>query len=182
MPVHETLTSDWQHKVFEIDFSDYLEVEPGQWAPRSIRIEAKDSFTCEYQFQLVDGKHWMLKEVVSWFKPEDKSRGVVEDVRIDGGRELLDNALQQVAAARALFGGAGQSDRKVDVNAVPFVLGRAIHVGPYEIHVTMRDERTVGVSASTNDPSAMGIVPVCFLDEKQNPLFTPRSRLRRMTA
>ena len=126
VPIHETLTSDWQQKVFEIDFADYVEVEPGQWAPRSIRIEAKDSFTCEYQFQLVAGKHWMLKEVVSWFKPEDKSRGVVEDVQIDGSRELLDDALRQVRAARTLFGGAGEIDRKVDVAAVPFVLGRAI--------------------------------------------------------
>ena len=61
--------------------------------------------------------------MVSWFKPEDKSRGVVEDVRIDGSRELLDDALRQVRAARALFGGAGEIDRKVDVVAVPFVLG-----------------------------------------------------------
>lgn len=74
MPVHETLTSLGDGKVFEIDFSDYIEVEPGQWAPRSIRIESKDYFTCEYQFQLVAGVHWMLQEVVSWFKPEEKSR------------------------------------------------------------------------------------------------------------
>ena len=53
------------------------------------------------------------------------------------------------------------------------MLGRAIHVGPYEIRVTMKDERTVGVSASTNDPSAAGIVPLCFLDEKHRPLFAP---------
>ena len=62
--------------------------------PRLIRIESKDYFTCEYRFQLVGGKHWMLKEVVSWFKPEEKSRGVIEDVRIDGGREQLDDALR----------------------------------------------------------------------------------------
>ena len=162
VPVHETMTSHWQQKVFEIDFADYVEVEPGQWAPRSIRIEAKDTFTCEYQFQLVAGKHWMLKEVVSWFKPENKSRGVVEDVRINGDRELLDDALRQVSAARALFGGAGDIDHKVDVLAVPFVLGRAMRIGPYEVRVTMRDERTVSVSASTNDPSAAASFAAVF--------------------
>ena len=31
---------------------------------------------------------------------------MIEDVRIDGGRELLDDALRQVEAARTLFGGA----------------------------------------------------------------------------
>ena len=80
VPVHETLTSLGDGKVFEIDFSDYIEVEPGQWAPRSIRIESKDYFTCEYRFELVAGTHWMLEEVVSRFKPQEKSRGVIEDV------------------------------------------------------------------------------------------------------
>ena len=116
-----------------------MEVEPGQWAPRSIRIESKDDFTCEYRFQLVAGKHWMLKEVVSWFKPEEKSRGVIEDVRIDGDREPLDDALRQVQAARALFGGAGEPDRRVNVATVPFVLGRATRLGPYEVRVAMQD-------------------------------------------
>jgi beta-lactamase regulating signal transducer with metallopeptidase domain len=178
IPLHETLTSDWQQKVFEIDFADYVEVEPGQWAPRTIRIEAKDSFTCEYQFQLVGGKHWMLKEVVSWFKPDDKSRGMVEDVRLGGSRELLDDALRQVGAARTLFGGAGEIDRKVDVAVVPFVLGRAIRVGPYEIRVTTQDERAVSISALTNDPTAARTVPLCFLDERHRPLFAPAITLQ----
>src|SRR4051794_29458789 len=78
VPVHETLTSSWDGKVFEIDFADYIEVETGQWAPLSIRVESKDYFTCEYRFQVVGGKHWLLKEVVSWFKLGEKSRGVIE--------------------------------------------------------------------------------------------------------
>jgi beta-lactamase regulating signal transducer with metallopeptidase domain len=173
VPVHETLTSSWEQKVFEIDFVDYIEVEPSQWAPRSIRIEAKDYFTCEYHFQLVAGNHWMLKEVVSWFKPEEKSHGVVENVEIDGGRELLDDALRQVGEARALFGGVGEPDRQVGVVAVPFALGRAIQIGPYEVRVTVRDEHSVNVWVSTNDRSAPATVPVCFLDEKHRSLFAP---------
>jgi hypothetical protein len=120
VPVHETLTSSGDGKVFEIDFSDCLQVEPGQWAPPLIRIESKDYFTCEYRFQLIAGRHWMLQEVVSWFKPEEKSRGVIEDVRIDGGTEQLDDALRQVQSARALFGGAGEPDLRVNVATVPF--------------------------------------------------------------
>ena len=42
VPIHETLASSWEGRTFEIDFADYVEVEPGQWAPRSIRIESKD--------------------------------------------------------------------------------------------------------------------------------------------
>ncbi len=173
VPIHETLTGVRDRKVFEIDFADYVEVEPGQWAPRSIRVEAKGDFTCEYQFQLVAGKYWMLKEVVSWFKPEEKSRGVIEDVRINGGRELLDDALRQVGATRTLFDGVGEPDRKVDVAAVSFALGRPVRVGPYEIRVTMQDEQTVSISASTNDASAPGVVALCFMDEKDRPVFAP---------
>ena len=114
----------------------------------------------------------MLKEVVSWFKPEEKSRGVVEDVRIDGDRAQLDDTLRQVEATRALFGGEGEPERRVDVATVPFVLG-ARRLGPYEVRVTMQDDRTVAVSASTNDRTAPGTVPVCFLDEKGRLLFAP---------
>ena len=54
--------------------------------------------------------HWMLEEVVSWFKPEEKSRGVIEDVRTDGGRAQLDDALHQFqTGAEPLFGGARRS-------------------------------------------------------------------------
>ncbi len=173
VPVHETLTSFRDPKIVEIDFADYVEVEPGQWAPRSIRIESKNYFTCEYQFQLVAGKHWMLKEVVSWFNPEVKSRGVVEDVRIDGSRELLDDSLRQVKAARTLFGGAGEPEQRVGVVAVPFALGRSTRIGSYEVRVTMQDEHSVAISVSTNDPTAPGTVPCCFLDEKHRPLFAP---------
>lgn len=166
VPLHETLESEREKQSFEIDFGDYVEVEPGEWAPRSIRIEAKDYFTCEYRFQLVSKTHWMLKEVVSWFKAEDKSRGVIENVRVDDGRESLQDSQRQVDATRALFGGAGESDRRLEVASVPFVLGGTMKSGPYEIQVTLADARTVDVSATTNDPAAPADVPVGFLGEK----------------
>ena len=177
VPVHETLTSSWDGQVFEIDFSDHVQVEPGQWAPLSIHIESKDYFTCQYRFQVVAGRHWMLKDVVSWFKPEDKSRGVIEDVRINGDRKLLDEALGQVQATRTLFGGAGEPELRVNVASVPFVLGRATRLGPYEVRVTMQETSSVDVAASTTDRSASGTVPVCFLDEKGRLLFAPSMAL-----
>jgi hypothetical protein len=185
VPIHERFESARDKRTFEIDFGDYVEAEPGQWAPRSIRIESKDYFTCEYRFRLVAGTHWMLEEVLSWFKPEDKSRGVVEDVQVDGNREPLDDALRQVESTRVLFGGAGEPDRRVDVATVPFVLGRAIRSGPYELRVTLAENRTVVVSATTSDPAAPGVVPLGFLDDKQRPLFAasialePRDGARR---
>jgi hypothetical protein len=172
-PLHETLVSAWDKQTFEIDFGDHVEVEPGQWAPRSIRIDAKNYFTCEYRFQLVAGTHWMLAEVVSWFKPDEKSRGVVEDVRPGGGQALLGEGLGQVEATRALFGGGGgdEPDQQVRVATVPFALGRTLRSGPYEIRVAMADRWTVAVSAATSDPAAPDALPLCFLDEKQRPLF-----------
>ena len=159
VPLHETLTSTWQDRAFDIDFEDYVEVEPGQWAPLSIRIESKDYFTCHYRFQIVAGKHWMLKDVVSWFKPEDKSRGLIEDVRIDGDRTRLDEALRQVEATRKLFGGSDHEPRQqVNVATVPFVLGMPMPLGPYDVRVDdERPRRTVAVSASTADRSAWRI-------------------------
>jgi hypothetical protein len=176
--VHEVLVNWSDGRAFEVDFADYLEVEPGQWAPLSIRIESKDYFVCEYRFQLVAGKHWMLKEVVSWFKPEEKSRGVIEDVRVDGDRSLLDDAMRQVRATRALFGGEGEPDLRVNVATVPFALGRATRLGPYEVHVAMQDDYTVALSASTANQDAPGTVPVCFLDERGRLLFAPSVTLK----
>ena len=54
-----------------------------------MRIESPGYFTCEYRFQLVAGRHWLLSEVVSWFDPANKSRGAVENVQVNGGGEIL---------------------------------------------------------------------------------------------
>ncbi|WP_435008442.1 M56 family metallopeptidase [Tundrisphaera lichenicola] len=172
IPIHETLTSS-RDGTFEIDFGDPIEVAPGQWAPRTIRIESPGKFTCEYRFQIVNETHWMLAEVTSWFDPKDRSRGVVEDLRIDGDRALLDDTLRQVEASRALFGGAGEPDRRVEIATVPFALGRSMRAGPYEIRVTTPEMRSVAVSVSTDDPDAPGTVPLGFLNARGRLLFAP---------
>jgi hypothetical protein len=177
VPLHATLTSDRDERRFEIDFSDYIELEPGQWAPLAIRIESKDYFTCEYRFQIVRGKHWLLKDVVSWFKPDGKSRGVIDDVRVNANREQLDDALRQVAATKSLFSGALRSEAQVKVAAVPFVLGRAMQLGKCQVLVTMQPDDSVGVAVSTADRNALDTVSVCFLNERGRLLFAPSIKL-----
>ena len=59
---------------------------------------------------------------------------------------------------------------------VPFVLGRTMKIGPYEVRVGMDNRYTVIVSASTTDPNAPGTVPLGFLDDKHRLLFGRRSR------
>lgn len=177
VPLHETLESVRDHRVFEIDFGDYVEAEPGQWAPRSIRIESKDYFTCEYRFKLVAGTHWMLDELVSWFKPNEKSRGVIENVRLDRGEELRDDARRQVDATRKLFGQAGEPDRRINVATAPFVLGEAMRSGPYQIKVSIDGTHNVAVSASSNDAAAADVVPVVFLDDEQRLVFAAPIKL-----
>jgi len=171
--LHETLTSSRDGKTFEIGFGDYVEVEPGQWAPLSIHIEAKDYFTCDYRFQLVAGRHWMLKEVVSWFENDNKSRGTVEKVAIDGDRTLLDEALKQVETSRRLFSGAGESSQQMSVATVPFALGKPIRIGPYELVVSVKSLWQVVVSVITKDQRAAANVPLVFLDAENRPLLAP---------
>jgi beta-lactamase regulating signal transducer with metallopeptidase domain len=171
IPIRETLVSSRDQQTFEIDFGDYVEVEANQWAPRSIRIESKDYFRCEYHFQVVAGTHWMLEDIVSWFKPDEKSKGVVEDVRVNGGQELLDEALQQVEATRIQFGGALQPNQRINVATVPFALGRPLHSESYEFFVTLSDGNDVVVSARANDLKLPQSVPLCFLDARGRLLF-----------
>ncbi|MCA9049138.1 MAG: HEAT repeat domain-containing protein [Planctomycetaceae bacterium] len=102
VPLHESIVTGRDHD-FEIDYLKWKEVEPGQWVPMEIRVESKDYFTCEMQFQLAHDRHWMLKEVTSWFDPADKSRGVVSDVQIDQPSEYWNHAKVQLDATLTLF-------------------------------------------------------------------------------
>lgn len=173
VPMHETLLSTYQDKVFEIDYGDYVEVEPGQWAPRSIRVESPGYFHCDYQFQLIGGTHWLLAEVTSWFDAQDKSRGVVEDVQVNGNRELLDETLEQVSAAQNLFGNVGEATQAVDVATLTFRLGEDIQAGPYKLHFTVSDRRSVVVSVEADQANRALNVPLCVLDEQRRVLFAP---------
>jgi|GEM_PF-4053209 len=172
VPLHETLTSA-SNGAFEIDFGDYVELTPGEWAPRSIRVENRGHFTCEYRFQVVAGTHWMLDEVVSWFDPKDKSRGVVQAVEVNGQAGLLKEALNQVKAARTLFDGDGEPRGRVALNTTPFALGHLMDVGPYAVRVTTPDPRQVAIDVSTRDPNASGTIPLGFLNEQGQLLFAP---------
>ena len=68
-----------------------------------------------------------------------------------------------------IFGGGGEPELRVNVATVPFVLGRAMRIDPYEVRVTMHDEYSVAVTASTSDRNVSATVSVCFLDEKESP-------------
>lgn len=175
VPLHDTLTSG--DKTFEIDFLDYVEPAPGQWAPLFIRIESPGYFTCEYRFQIVAGRHWMLKEVVSWFDPANKSRGVIEEIRLNAGRELLEESLAQADAARKLFAGEGEPRDRVTLPAAPFRLGEEIAEGPYRLRFTWPERHRVAIDVSTSDLGAPSRFPVCIFDEHGAVLFAPTVEL-----
>lgn len=127
IPLHETLNAK-DGKVFEIDYTDYKEVTPGQWAPLKIRIACKNYFTCEYTFQLAGGKHWLLKESVSWFKDNNKSRGEILDLRINEPSRLKEEALAQIAEAKDLLSATGGAKGKMEVAVYPFSIGKKIPI------------------------------------------------------
>jgi len=170
VPIHETLHGGRNERTFEIDFSDYVEVTPERWAPLSIRVESNDSFTSDYRFQLVEGKHWLLKDVVSWFDPDDKSRGVVEDVRVNQPSASFQQAMDQIEASRQLFGEKRTERTKRSVVAVPFALGRRLQVGPYSVLFAFADRLNVEVNIEARDKAA-DVVPLLLLDEQDRALF-----------
>jgi hypothetical protein len=102
---------------------------------------------------------------------------VIEDVGVNGNREQLDDALGQVAATKSLFSGALRSEAQVNVAAVPFVLGRTMRLGTYQVLVTMQPDNSVGVAVSTADRNALDTVSVCFLDERGRLLFASSIKL-----
>lgn len=182
VPLHETLVSSRDNKRFEIDFGDYREVEPDQWAPLSIRIESPDYFTCELKFQLIEDRHWLLSEVQSWFDPENKSRGVVEDVRVNQPSELRDAALEQIEAARAVFGDTDDTvSQTVEVPAHPFVLGRKIELERLDVLFTIGRggdlvARCVNNEARDSRDAPLDAVTVLVLDGENRLLSAARSK------
>jgi len=142
IPLHETLTAG-DGKAFEIEFSDWTEVTSGQWAPLAISITCRDYFTCEYKFQLAGEKHWKLKEAVSWFQPEDKSRGEILDVRVNQPSPLRDEAMAQIEHTNDLFDAESGDEGNVAVAVYPFRIGKKILVmadsGHTESRTIVRD-------------------------------------------
>lgn len=126
VPLHESFMSGT--KAFEIDYRDYVEITPGQWAPLRIEVWARDYFTCQYNFQLVGDRHWMLKDVISWFDAEAESRGEILDVRINEPSTLREQALAQVKATRQLLATPSQTGSSIEVVSYPFRVGKWIPV------------------------------------------------------
>jgi len=170
LPIHETLVNGKRDRTYEIDFSDYVEVEPGNWAPRSIDIEAKGYFNAEYRFQIVSGKHWILKEITSWFDPAVKSRGVLENLRLNQPSDLHAAAMQQVESSRQLFGGA-PARQKLTVKTFPIVFGQRTKVGPYRVMLTLTGPWMTSAKVEAQDESVAGDFPMVLLDENGRPLF-----------
>lgn len=63
IPLAETLHTK-EGGTIEIAFRSWREVEAGQWAPLEIALESQGSFRCLMSFQLVDGKQWMMRQMV----------------------------------------------------------------------------------------------------------------------
>lgn len=178
--LHETLVSS--KYTFEIDFNDYQEVAPGQWAPLAMRIESPGYFTCEYRFQLVQGRHWMLRDVVSWFNPEDKSRGFVRDILLNGPRgSLLKEGREQVERSRKLFSSNGEPQGRARLSLVPLRLGEVMRAGPIDVRITMPDLLHLEIHASTSDLGASRI-PVAVFDDRQRQLFAATIELTKNEA
>ena len=130
VPVHETLTSTGSRR-----FSRSISVITSRSSRASGRRERSESRRRIRSLASISSSsspaNTGCSRNVSWFKPENKSRGVVEDVRLDGSRELLDDALRQVGGRDRRFSVArAEIDRKVDVVAVPLCLAARSMSGP----------------------------------------------------
>jgi hypothetical protein len=128
VPVHETFVSEKEQRTWEIDFRDYREVAPGQWAPFSIEIASGDYFTCIYRFQMLEGKHWMMQDMVSWFTPENKSPGEILDITVNGSSILEKNAMTQIGNAKNILGKNKPPSENIAMPCYPFHIGDRIEV------------------------------------------------------
>jgi HEAT repeat protein len=186
VPVHETLVTSGGERRFEIDFGDYAEVADanGQLAPKTIDIVAADYFTCRYEFQLLDERHWLLKTAESWFDPAEKARGVVADVRIDEPSELAEAAQQQVSAYRDVFespaDAAEASAATRPVQTLPFRLGHPVAIGPARVVFTLAANEHLMLQCSA-PAEANGLAPgdevrVVLLDDADRVLHATAAK------
>lgn len=174
VPVHETLVARGGERRFEIDFDEYATVDGanGQLVPLKIDIVAADYFTCKYEFQLVDGRHWLLKSAESWFDPALKARSIVGDVRVDALSELTEAAAQQVAAYRDVFESPGNTADAAmatrTVQTLPFRLGWPVTIGAAEVVFTLNsaEQLLLRCTADAGEVDAGQPVTVLLLDNE----------------
>lgn len=170
VPLHETFVSSDGDRRFDIDYLDYTPLESDvsdALVPLRIELMCADHFICKYQFQLIDGQHWLLDNVVSWFSPDDKSRGVVEDVRVDEPSQLAEDAQQQLDAYRELFEEETPTSDTIAVDALPFQLGHPVQIRAAELVFTF-DGRENLILRCTADDDAWSVgnaVNVLLLDK-----------------
>lgn len=128
IPIHETFVSEKEQRTYEIDFRDYQEVAQGQWAPFTIEITAKDYFTCIYRFRMIEETHWMMKDMVSWFTPENKSPGEIRDISVNGSSLLQKEAMIQIDKAQKLLEKNEPPSENITIACYPFLIGQKIEV------------------------------------------------------
>lgn len=166
VPIHETIIS--RDRVFEIDYLDWYELAPAQWVPQRINISSKDYFVCEYQFQLVGpGKHWMLKELTSWFEPTNKSRATIQDVRINEDSELGASAVQQIKATQDIYGQKKGGSVAETKEAFALKLGQWLDIGTCRVMLTLADLASFEIQVIA-DQSDTDAVPILLLDSQGN--------------
>lgn len=174
VPLHETLVTDRDDRRFEIDFDDYRWVgaRDEQCVPLQIKISAANYFTSRYEFQLVDGRHWLLQTVESWFDPAEKSRGVVTNVKLNDSSPLAEEAERQIAAYREVFetpaaGNEGEP-ATITVETLPFELGRPLQIGPAAVVFTLGEKSRLlaRCTAPAGAVEAGQSVNVLLLDDK----------------
>lgn len=173
VPIHETIRGS-RDRVFEIDYRDWKEVSSGQWIPMSIRIESDDYFACEYRFQLIENRHWMLKEVTSWFDPDNKSRGVVVDVKADEPSMLWDDAQRQISRTKELFAVTEEADaqfevKQAELKSTRIEFGRWTKLDGLDLILTVSSPLGLAIKVRTQPSPATELLPVL--------LFDPRGRM-----
>jgi len=128
IPLHETLVTNKNERVFEIDFKNWVNTGIKAWAPLRIEITCEDFFSCHYDFQLLKGNHWFLKEAISWFDPQDKTRGKIVDVKIDSPSPLKQHAIGQIENTTNLLKKNAAPPHGKDSSKYKFRIGKRIPI------------------------------------------------------
>lgn len=128
IPLHETFVSEKNNTKFEIDFKEWKEIAAGEWAPLRIEISSPGFFTCHYIFHLVNGKHWMMKEMNSWFDDTQPAPGTIANLKMNESSALREKALSQVQSTEKLLFRESPQEDKIEAPVYPFHIGKRTSV------------------------------------------------------
>ncbi len=143
--------------------------------PMAIRIESAGYFTCELQFQLVNDRHWMLKDVTSWFDVANKSCGVVCDVQVDQASELWNQTKVQLDTTQSLF---SQKDVVVEpskesqatISTTPQTFGKWVTADRVKEMLTLPSTSKMELKLQSADNLESTTLPVMLLDKSSRTL------------